>query len=153
MRVNTSAPLVEFMYLVFIRMLGESYRRRLRSFLLYFVLHISSANQIPCLLILQPVSKVFFYRYSKLPRSRGRWDEISETDFANTVKHWKCFMRLVFAVCIQRYSHQSLCVCVSVCVCVCGVWCVVCGVWCVFVVRFCLFVCFVLYSTLCKLVW
>ena len=28
-------PLVEFMYLVFTRMSGESYRRRLRSLLLY----------------------------------------------------------------------------------------------------------------------
>ena len=28
-------PLVEFMYLVFTRMLGENYRRRLRSLLLY----------------------------------------------------------------------------------------------------------------------
>ena len=34
MRVNTEdVPLVEFMYLVFTRMPGESYRRRLRSLL------------------------------------------------------------------------------------------------------------------------
>ena len=38
MRVNTrykDVPLVEFMYLVFTRMPGESYRRLLRSVLLY----------------------------------------------------------------------------------------------------------------------
>ena len=32
---NEDVPLVEFMYLVFTRMPGESYRRRLRSLLLY----------------------------------------------------------------------------------------------------------------------
>ena len=32
---NEDVPLVEFMYFVFIRMPGESYRRRLRSLLLY----------------------------------------------------------------------------------------------------------------------
>ena len=31
----SNVPLVEFMYLVFTRMPGESYRRRLRSLLLY----------------------------------------------------------------------------------------------------------------------
>ena len=35
MRVTVNVPLVELMYLVFTRMPGESYRRRLRSFLLY----------------------------------------------------------------------------------------------------------------------
>ena len=34
-KVFEDVPLVEFMYLVFTRMLGESYRRRLRSLLLY----------------------------------------------------------------------------------------------------------------------
>ena len=33
---NEDVPLVEFMYLVFTRMPGESYRRRLWSLLLYF---------------------------------------------------------------------------------------------------------------------
>ena len=37
-------PLVEFMYLVFARMPGESYRRRLRSLAFVLVLRISSAN-------------------------------------------------------------------------------------------------------------
>ena len=37
-------PVAEFMYLAFTRMPGESYRRRLRSLLLYFALRISSAN-------------------------------------------------------------------------------------------------------------
>ena len=32
---RADVPLVEFMYLVFTRMPGESYRKRLRSFLLY----------------------------------------------------------------------------------------------------------------------
>ena len=32
---NEDVPLVEFMYLAFTRMPGESYRRRLRSFSLY----------------------------------------------------------------------------------------------------------------------
>ena len=34
-RRKEKVPLVEFMYLVFTRMPGESYRRRLRSLLLY----------------------------------------------------------------------------------------------------------------------
>ena len=33
--LSEDVPLVEFMYLVFTRMPGESYRRRLRSLLLY----------------------------------------------------------------------------------------------------------------------
>ena len=37
-------PVAEFMYLAFRRMPGESYRRRLRSLLLYFALRISSTN-------------------------------------------------------------------------------------------------------------
>ena len=47
LRVNTrfeDGPLVEFMYIVFTRMPGESYRRWLKSLLLYFVLRISSAS-------------------------------------------------------------------------------------------------------------
>ena len=48
--------LVEFMYLVFTRMPGESYRRRLGSLLLYLsyvlLLCISGANELPCALIL-----------------------------------------------------------------------------------------------------
>ena len=48
-----AVPLVELKYLVFTRMPGESYRRRLRSLLLYyFVFCISSANELPCVLIL-----------------------------------------------------------------------------------------------------
>ena len=35
MYLYKDVPLVEFMYLVFARMPGESYRRRLRSLLLY----------------------------------------------------------------------------------------------------------------------
>ena len=45
-------PLVEFMYLVSARIPGESYRRRLRSLAFVLVLRISSANYLPCALIL-----------------------------------------------------------------------------------------------------
>ena len=41
---DVGLPLVEFKYLVFIRMPGESYRRRFRSCVVVLVLHISSAN-------------------------------------------------------------------------------------------------------------
>ena len=49
---SKDAPLVEFMYLVFTRMPGDSYRRRLRSLLFVFVLRISSADQLPGVSIL-----------------------------------------------------------------------------------------------------
>ena len=45
-------PLVEFMCLVFTRMPGESYRRRLRPLLLN-LLRTSNANYLPCVLILE----------------------------------------------------------------------------------------------------
>ena len=43
-------PLVELLYLVFTRMPGESYRRRLGSLLLYLVLYIFQAliNSLVC---------------------------------------------------------------------------------------------------------
>ena len=37
-------PLVEFMYLVFTHMPGESYRRRLEVFVVVFVRHLSNAS-------------------------------------------------------------------------------------------------------------
>ena len=46
------ASVVEIMYLVFTRMPGESYRRQLMSLLYCVKLRISSANYLPCLLIL-----------------------------------------------------------------------------------------------------
>ena len=39
------------MYPVFTPMPGESYRRRLRSFVVVLMLRISSANELPCVLI------------------------------------------------------------------------------------------------------
>ena len=42
-QMKLDPPLVEFMYLVFTRMPGESYRRRLKSFFV-LVLRLSSAN-------------------------------------------------------------------------------------------------------------
>ena len=42
-------PLVEFMYLVFTRMPGESYRRRLRSLLLYLCYVFRAQVQQLCL--------------------------------------------------------------------------------------------------------
>ena len=48
---SDDVSLVEFMYFLFTCMLGESYCRRLRSLLLY-LLHILSANYLPCVLIL-----------------------------------------------------------------------------------------------------
>ena len=51
-------PLVEFTYLVFTRMPSESYRRRIRSLLLYLCfLVISSANYLPCMLVLHELSR------------------------------------------------------------------------------------------------
>ena len=41
---NEDVPLVEFMYLVFARMPGESYCRRFRSLLLVHVCRLSSIN-------------------------------------------------------------------------------------------------------------
>ena len=40
------------MYLVFTRMLGESYRKATRAFVVVLVLRISNANEFPCMLIL-----------------------------------------------------------------------------------------------------
>ena len=45
-------PVVEFMYHVFTRRPGESYRRSLRSLLLHFALWILSTNWFPCCLLL-----------------------------------------------------------------------------------------------------
>ena len=45
-------PLVEFMYLVFTRMPGESYRRRLRSLLLCLCDVFRALINSPCVLIL-----------------------------------------------------------------------------------------------------
>ena len=42
---NEDVPLVEFMYLVFTRMPGESYRRRLRSLLL-FLCYVFRADEL-----------------------------------------------------------------------------------------------------------
>ena len=41
--IEEDVPLLEFMYLVFTRMSGESYRIRLRSFVVVFVVCLSNA--------------------------------------------------------------------------------------------------------------
>ena len=75
---------MEFMYLVFRRTPGESYRRRLRSLLL---LRISSANYLPCVLILSDWTDVvmlklisrnhgefkIFLSYTRSPFTGRRW--------------------------------------------------------------------------------
>jgi len=58
MRVNHSedVPQVEFRYVVFTRMPGESFCRRLTLLLLLFGWRLSSGNQLPCVFILPEYS-------------------------------------------------------------------------------------------------
>ena len=58
-----AVPLVEFMYLVFTRMPGESYRRRHRSLLLYLCYVFRALmNSLSCALILVLVCYVMITR-------------------------------------------------------------------------------------------
>ena len=72
MRVNTrykDVPLVEFMYLVFTRMPGESYRRLLRSFLLY--------SCYICVCWGGNTKTIYIWRFEKLVKKERRKKRIS----------------------------------------------------------------------------